>query len=62
MKEEKWIQGAIKPSKKGALRKALHVKKGEKIPERALKKAEKSKNPTMRRRANLAETLKGLRR
>jgi hypothetical protein len=53
---EKWIKDAIK--KPGALRKSLHVKKGEKIPERALKKAEKSKNPTMRRRANLAETLK----
>lgn len=53
---EKWIQGAIK--KPGALRKSLHVKKGEKIPESKLKKAEHSKNPTTRKRANLAETLK----
>lgn len=52
-----WIQGAIK--KPGALRKTLGVKKGEKIPESKLKKAEKSKNPTTRRRAKLAETLKG---
>lgn len=57
---EKFIQKAIKH--KGALRKALHVKKGETIPERKLKKAEHSKNPTMRRRANLDETLGKLRR
>lgn len=53
---EKWIQGAIKH--KGALRKSLHVKKGAKIPAAALKKAEHSKNPTLRKRAVLAETLK----
>lgn len=53
---EKWIQKAIK--KPGALHKALHVKEGEKIPESKLKKAEHSKNPTTRKRANLAETLK----
>jgi len=57
---EKFIQKAIK--KPGALRKALHVKKGEKIPKAKIKKAEHSKNPTMRRRANLAETLSKLRR
>jgi hypothetical protein len=51
-----WIKGAIK--KPGALRKALHVKEGEKIPASKLKKAEHSKNPTMRKRANLATTLK----
>ena len=51
-----WISGAIK--KPGALRKSLGVKKGEKIPEKALKKAEKSKNPTTRKRAVLAETLR----
>ncbi len=56
MKKEKWIAGAIK--KPGALRKSLGVKKGEKIPEKALIKAEKSKNPKTRKRAILAETLK----
>lgn len=56
--KKKWIQGAIK--KPGALRKSLHVKKGEKIPESKLKKAEHSKNPKTRKRANLAETLKHL--
>jgi hypothetical protein len=59
-KDGKFIQKAIKHP--GALRKALHVKKGEKIPEEKLEKAEKSKNPTMRRRANLAETLKKMRK
>ncbi len=55
MKKEMWIAGAIK--KPGALRKSLGVKKGEKIPEKMLKKAEKSKNPKTRKRAILAETL-----
>lgn len=56
MAKEKWIQGAIKHP--GALRKSLHVKEGEKIPTSKLMKAEHSKNPTMAKRANLAETLK----
>lgn len=60
MSKEKWIQGAIK--KPGALRKALGVKKGEDIPESKLKKAEKSKNPKLRKRAVLAETLKKMHR
>ena len=51
-----WIKGAIEHP--GALKKALHVKKGEKIPESKLMKAEDSKNPTMRKRAVLAETLR----
>jgi hypothetical protein len=54
--EEKFIQKAIKHP--GALRKSLHVKEGEKIPEAKLKKAEHSKNPTTKKRAVLAETLK----
>lgn len=53
---KKWIQGAIKHP--GALRKTLHVKKGEKIPASKLKKAEHSKNPKTAKRARLAETLK----
>lgn len=57
---EKWIQGAIKH--KGALRKELHVKEGKKIPEKKLEKAEHSKNPTTRKRAVLAETLKHMRK
>lgn len=57
MAKENWIKGAIKHP--GALRKTLGVKKGEKIPEKKLEKAEKSKNPLTRKRANLAETLRG---
>lgn len=56
MASKKWIQGAIKHP--GALREELQVKKGKKIPSKKLKKAEHSKNPTLRKRAVLAETLK----
>ena len=56
MAKDKWIQGAIKHP--GALHKSLHVKPGEKIPESKIKKAEHSKNPTLAKRARLAETLK----
>ena len=57
---KKFIQAAIKHP--GALREALHVKKDEKIPAAKLKKAEHSKNPTMAKRAHLAETLKKLKK
>lgn len=58
---EKWIQKATSKHK-GALRKSLGVKKGEKISEAKLKKAEHSKNPKLKKRAVLAETLKRLRK
>lgn len=51
-----WISGAIKHP--GALRKSLHVKEGESIPAKKLDKAAHSSNPTLRRRAILAKTLK----
>lgn len=54
----KWIQGMH--MKKGALHRELHVPEGEAIPAKKLAKAEHSSNPTLRRRANLAKTLKGL--
>ena len=54
-----WIQGAIK--KPGALHKELGVPMGKKIPESKLKAAEK-KGGVEGKRANLAETLKGLRK
>ena len=60
MAKKNWIAGAIKH--KGALHKELGVKQGEKIPESKLKKAERSKNPKLRKRANLAETLKGFKK
>lgn len=43
---------------KGALHKELGVQEGKKIPASKLKKAEHSKNPKLRKRAVLAETLK----
>lgn len=52
-----WIQDAIK--KPGSLRKSLHVKPGAKIPAAKLEKATHSRNPLTRKRANLAETLRG---
>ncbi len=56
--KKKFIQEAIKHP--GALRMSLHVKPGEKIPEIKLKKAKHSKNPTTKKRAILAETLKNM--
>jgi hypothetical protein len=57
---EKWIQKAH--IKKGALHRELGVPEGKKIPEKKLKKAEHSKNPTLKKRAVLAETLGKLRK
>jgi len=54
----KWVQEAF-GKHPGALHKALHVKKGKKIPEAKLQKALHSKNLKMRRRANLAKLAKG---
>lgn len=54
---KKWIQKAIKNP--GALHKALGVKAGEKIPASKLAIKE-SDSPLMRRRKNLAKTLKRL--
>lgn len=59
MAKDKWIAGAIKHP--GALHKELGVPEGEKIPAKKLKKAEHSENPKERKRAHLAETLKGMR-
>lgn len=55
-----WIAGAVKH--KGALHEALGVPEGKKIPEKKIEKAEHSKDMKIRKMANLAETLKGLRR
>jgi hypothetical protein len=51
-----WIAGAT--SNKGALHAKLGVPAGEKIPAKKLAGAEKSSNPTERKEANLARTLK----
>lgn len=54
-----FIQKAIKHP--GALHRSLHVSADKKIPAAKLSKAMHSKNPTLRRRAVLAHTLKGFR-
>lgn len=58
--KDKWIAGAIKNP--GSLHKELKVPAGQKIPEKKLEKAENSKNPSLRKKAVLAETLKGFRK
>jgi hypothetical protein len=55
-RSKKWIQGMH--MEKGALHRELHVPSGERIPAKKLDKASHSKNPVLRRRANLARTLK----
>jgi hypothetical protein len=55
-----WIQGAIK--RPGALHRALNIPEGQKIPEKKIEKAEHSSNDRLRREANLAMTLKSLRK
>lgn len=53
----KWISKAIQHP--GALHRSLHVPENKPIPGYKLEKAKHSDNPTTRRRAALAETLKG---
>lgn len=55
--KKNWIQSAVK--KPGALRQALGVKKGQKIPAKKLAAAAKKPGVTGRR-ARLAQTLKKL--
>jgi len=59
MAKEKWISGAIK--KPGALHDKLGIPKGEKIPEKKLKSAEK-KGGKIGKEASLAETLKSFKK
>lgn len=59
-KAKKWIQKAIKHP--GALHRELHVPEGKKISAKKLAKAEHSSNPRMRKQANMAKTLRGLRK
>lgn len=55
--KKKWIGKAVAEGK-GKLHAHLGVKAGEKIPEEKLNEALHSKNPTIRKEANLAKTLK----
>lgn len=57
-----WIQKALPKASKGKLHKKLGVKLGEKIPASKLEKAEKSKSPSLRKEAQLAETLSKMRK
>lgn len=57
---KKWIQAMH--MKKGALHEELGVPKGKKITKAKIKAAEHSKNPTLAKRAHLAETLSKLRK
>jgi hypothetical protein len=59
MATKKWIQDAIKPQNKGALRKELGAKAGKPIPAKKLAAAAK-KPGKIGQRARLAETLKGM--
>jgi hypothetical protein len=57
-KKKKWIRAATE--NKGALHRALGVPEGEKIPPDKLQKALRSKDPKIKKEAQLAETLKGM--
>jgi hypothetical protein len=60
---EKWIQKALsKKGSRGKLHRELGVAEDKKIPANKLTKAEHSKNPTVRREANLAKTLGKIRK
>ncbi len=55
---KKWIQKALsQKSSKGALHRELGVPEGKTIPKAKIEKAEHSKNPTLKKRAVLADTL-----
>lgn len=56
--KKKWIQDAIKPEKRGALKKALHVPMDKTIPAKKLEKAAKAPGK-LGQRARLAKTLRG---
>ena len=57
---DNWIEEATK--NKGGLHKALGIGQDKKIPVKALDKALKSKNETVRKQATLAKTLKNSKR
>ncbi len=57
MAKKKWIKGAVE--NKGGLHRKLGVPEGEKIPAKKMEEARHSKNPTERKEAALADTLKG---
>jgi hypothetical protein len=58
MAKKNWIQGAIK--KPGAFREWCKKQGYEGATKECIEKGKKSSNPTIKRRANLAQTLKKL--
>jgi len=62
-KPKKFIQKALsKPGSKGKLHRELGVPEGQKIPAKKMQKALHSSDPKMRKQANFARTLRGLRK
>lgn len=57
MAKKGWVKAAVKHP--GALHRDLNVPEGEKIPAAKLEAATHSDNPTVAKRAHLAETMKG---
>lgn len=55
-KDRKWIQDTH--MEKGALHEALSIPQDKKIPMKAINKATHSQNPTLKKEAVLAKTLK----
>jgi hypothetical protein len=55
-KKTKWMQHVSKGLKRGALHRSLGVPLGEKIPASKIEAATHSDNPTLRKRAVLAQT------
>lgn len=60
MPDDHWIKGAVKNP--GSLHRSLHVPQGESIPHSKIAKAADSSNPTLAKKARLAETLGKLHR
>lgn len=60
--QKNWISGAIEPSHRGALHRALGVPEGQKIPPGKMAQAKSSDNPKVRRMAALAKTLRGFKK
>lgn len=60
MGNQKWIQGAIQHP--GALHEELGVPQGQTIPQAKLASAANSSDPTLARRARMAEELKGFKK
>jgi hypothetical protein len=57
-----WISKALPKTSKGKLHEKLGVPEGEKIPAKKLAKAENSKSSTLRKEADLAKTLKKMKK